>query len=58
MTDKKPTRKLSPEDILKKWQQDKLTAMETLAAESAANDAKTARLRALRLAKSDSRQGG
>jgi hypothetical protein len=51
MADKE--RKLSPEQVLNKWQHDKLTAIETLAAESAANDAKTARLRALRLARSE-----
>jgi hypothetical protein len=53
MTDKKPPRKLSSEAILKKWQHDKLTVVQTLAAESAANDAKTTHLRALRLAMSD-----
>lgn len=53
MTDKKRTANRRLEEFQRKWQHDKLTAMETLAAESAANDAKTARLRALRLAKAD-----
>lgn len=51
MTDKKRTSSRNPEEFQRKWQHDKLTAMETLAAQSVANDAKTARLKALRLAK-------
>ncbi|HUS10951.1 MAG TPA: hypothetical protein VMZ30_10830 [Pyrinomonadaceae bacterium] len=53
MTGKKRTSNRSPEEFQRKWQRDKLSAMQTLAAESAASDAKTERLRALRLAKSD-----
>ena len=40
MIEKKRTGKATPEEALRKWQHDKLTAMQTLAAESAANDAK------------------